>query len=174
MRQRPPVSHPSAFDGCFLAMSAAAPILRLKRVEIGSDNNNATTERLSWLPRRGSIGARGNDERNRALTWSIIPAGRISVQSFRQFHRLSVALLVAAALVVVVTAQTRQPFSRVAVMVTPDHPDWTYQPGEAGDVSHRRGARRPPGCRRDGQVRHRAGDAAAGDRRRRPSSARRR
>ena len=28
-------------------------------------------------------------------------------------------------------AQTRQPFSRIAVTVTPDHPDWTYQPGEA-------------------------------------------
>ncbi len=25
----------------------------------------------------------------------------------------------------------RQPFSRVAVTVTPDHADWTYQPGEA-------------------------------------------
>ena len=53
------------------------------------------------------------------------------MQSFRRFHRLSVALLVAAALVVVVTAQTRQPFSRVAVVVTPDHANWTYQPGEA-------------------------------------------
>jgi cephalosporin-C deacetylase-like acetyl esterase len=28
-------------------------------------------------------------------------------------------------------AQTRQPFSRVAVTVTPDRPGWTYQPGEA-------------------------------------------
>ena len=27
--------------------------------------------------------------------------------------------------------EPRQPFSRVAVTVTPDHPDWTYQPGEA-------------------------------------------
>ena len=27
-------------------------------------------------------------------------------------------------------AQTRQPFSRIAVTVTPDRPDWTYQPGE--------------------------------------------
>ena len=34
-------------------------------------------------------------------------------------------------LVAVPLAQTRQPFSRVAVTVTPDHPDWTYQPGEA-------------------------------------------
>ena len=55
----------------------------------------------------------------------------MSVQSFRLFHRLSAALLLAAALVAVAKAQTRQPFSRVAVMVTPDHPDWTYQPGEA-------------------------------------------
>jgi cephalosporin-C deacetylase-like acetyl esterase len=32
----------------------------------------------------------------------------------------------------VVQAQApRQPFSRVAVVVTPDRPDWTYQPGEA-------------------------------------------
>ena len=29
-----------------------------------------------------------------------------------------------------VNAQVRQPFSRVAVTVTPDHPNWTYQPGE--------------------------------------------
>ena len=27
-------------------------------------------------------------------------------------------------------AQARQPFSRIAVTVTPDRPDWTYQPGE--------------------------------------------
>jgi cephalosporin-C deacetylase-like acetyl esterase len=27
--------------------------------------------------------------------------------------------------------QVRQPFSRVAITVTPDRPDWTYQPGEA-------------------------------------------
>jgi cephalosporin-C deacetylase-like acetyl esterase len=27
-------------------------------------------------------------------------------------------------------AQTRQPFSRIAVTVTPDHATWTYQPGE--------------------------------------------
>ena len=55
----------------------------------------------------------------------------MSVQSFRQLHRLSVALLVAAALLAVAKAQTRQPFSRVAVVVTPDHANWTYQPGEA-------------------------------------------
>ena len=53
------------------------------------------------------------------------------VQSFRLFHRLSAALLLAAALVAVAKAQTRQPFSRVAVVVTPDHANWTYQPGEA-------------------------------------------
>ena len=38
---------------------------------------------------------------------------------------VAVAVTVAAPL-----AQTRQPFSRVAVMVTPDHPDWTYQPDQ--------------------------------------------
>src|SRR6476620_8021867 len=78
-------------------------------------------------------------DRRLEYRWSIIPRpgrdlvriGSMSVQSFRQLHRLSVALLVAAALLVVVTAQTRQPFSRVAVVVTPDHSNWTYQPGEA-------------------------------------------
>jgi cephalosporin-C deacetylase-like acetyl esterase len=55
----------------------------------------------------------------------------MSVQSFRLFHRLSAALLLAAALVAVAKAQTRQPFSRVAVVVTPDHANWAYQPGEA-------------------------------------------
>jgi cephalosporin-C deacetylase len=41
-------------------------------------------------------------------------------------------LLVVACLAVSARAQTvRQPFSRVAVVVTPDHADWTYQPGEA-------------------------------------------
>ena len=37
----------------------------------------------------------------------------------------AVAWLVAAPL-----AQTRQPFSRIAVTVTPDRADWTYQPGQ--------------------------------------------
>ena len=27
--------------------------------------------------------------------------------------------------------QIRQPFSRIAITVTPDRQDWTYQPGEA-------------------------------------------
>ena len=35
-----------------------------------------------------------------------------------------------ACFVAVPLAQTRQPFSRIAVTVTPDRPDWTYQPGE--------------------------------------------
>ena len=35
-----------------------------------------------------------------------------------------------ACLAAVPLAQTRQPFSRIAVTVTPDRPDWTYQPGE--------------------------------------------
>jgi len=55
----------------------------------------------------------------------------MSLQSFRLFHRLCAALLLAAALVAVAKAQTRQAFSRVAVVVTPDHANWTYQPGEA-------------------------------------------
>ncbi len=41
-------------------------------------------------------------------------------------------LLAAGCLTAVVRAQVpRVPFSRVAVVVTPDHPDWTYQPGQA-------------------------------------------
>ena len=39
---------------------------------------------------------------------------------------VAVSCLVAAPL----AQQIRQPFSRVAVTVTPDHQDWTYQPGE--------------------------------------------
>jgi len=43
-----------------------------------------------------------------------------------------ICLVVVASLVAVPFAQApRQPFSRIAVTVTPDHPDWTYQPGEA-------------------------------------------
>jgi cephalosporin-C deacetylase len=45
-------------------------------------------------------------------------------------RRLAAASLVVTALVAAPQAQTRQPFSRVAVVVTPDHTDWTYQPGE--------------------------------------------
>ena len=45
--------------------------------------------------------------------------------------RLLIACVVVSCLVAVPLAQTiRQPFSRVAVTVTPDHQDWTYQPGE--------------------------------------------
>ena len=44
---------------------------------------------------------------------------------------LSAGFLVLAWLVAMPMAQApRQPFSRVAVTVTPDRPDWTYQPGE--------------------------------------------
>lgn len=39
---------------------------------------------------------------------------------------VAVSCLVAAPL----AQQIRQPFSRIAVTVTPDHQDWTYQPGE--------------------------------------------
>jgi cephalosporin-C deacetylase-like acetyl esterase len=46
-------------------------------------------------------------------------------------RRLLSVLLAVGCLTAVPKAQTiRQPFSRVAVVVTPDHPDWTYQPGE--------------------------------------------
>ena len=45
--------------------------------------------------------------------------------------RLSAAFIAVAFLVAPPLAQVRQPFSRVAVTVTPDHPDWTYQPGQA-------------------------------------------
>jgi cephalosporin-C deacetylase-like acetyl esterase len=45
-------------------------------------------------------------------------------------YRLVAACLAVACLVSEPLAQTRQPFSRTAVTVTPDHPDWTYKPGE--------------------------------------------
>jgi cephalosporin-C deacetylase-like acetyl esterase len=38
--------------------------------------------------------------------------------------------VIAGALAVPVAQQLRQPFSRVAITVTPDRPNWTYQPGE--------------------------------------------
>ncbi len=45
--------------------------------------------------------------------------------------RLVAAWIVVACLVAAPLAQgPRQPFSRVAVTVTPDRPDWTYQPGD--------------------------------------------
>ena len=44
--------------------------------------------------------------------------------------RLFFAWIVVAGLLAAPSAQTRQPFTRVAVTVTPDHQDWTYQPGE--------------------------------------------
>ena len=49
-----------------------------------------------------------------------------------QSRRLAALSVLVACIAAAPRAQTlRQPFSRVAVTVTPDHPDWTYQPGEA-------------------------------------------
>jgi cephalosporin-C deacetylase len=45
-------------------------------------------------------------------------------------YRLSAACMALACLVAAPLAQTRQPFSRVTVTVTPDHSGWLYQPGE--------------------------------------------
>jgi hypothetical protein len=44
--------------------------------------------------------------------------------------RLFFAWIVVAGLLAAPSPQTRQPFTRVAVTVTPDHQDWTYQPEE--------------------------------------------
>ena len=44
--------------------------------------------------------------------------------------RLAAVCILTGCLLAVPLAQTRQPFSRVAVTVTPDRPDWTYQPGQ--------------------------------------------
>jgi len=50
----------------------------------------------------------------------------------RLLRSFLICLVVVASLVAVPFAQApRQPFSRIAVTVTPDHADWTYQPGEA-------------------------------------------
>ena len=38
--------------------------------------------------------------------------------------------VICGALAVLAAQQVRQPFSRVAIVVTPDRPSWTYQPGE--------------------------------------------
>jgi cephalosporin-C deacetylase-like acetyl esterase len=46
-------------------------------------------------------------------------------------HRFLSACVVVTCVVAAPLAQVRQPFSRVAVTVTPDHPDWTYKLGEA-------------------------------------------
>jgi cephalosporin-C deacetylase len=53
------------------------------------------------------------------------------VRSVTSSHRLVGLFLAVVCVSAVPLAQTRQPFSRVAVTVTPDHPDWTYKPGEA-------------------------------------------
>jgi len=52
------------------------------------------------------------------------------VRPFRFAYRLGAALLLLLSLGAALRAQTRQPFSRIAVVVTPDHPGWTYQLGE--------------------------------------------
>lgn len=44
-------------------------------------------------------------------------------------RRLVIAALASACFVAGLSAQLPQPFSRVLVTVTPDRPDWTYQPG---------------------------------------------
>lgn len=44
---------------------------------------------------------------------------------------LSICVVVAGVVAAPLAQAPRQPFSRVAVTVTPDRPDWTYQPGEA-------------------------------------------
>ena len=44
---------------------------------------------------------------------------------------LSVCVVVACVVAAPLAQGPRQPFSRVAVTVTPDHPDWAYKPGEA-------------------------------------------
>ena len=53
------------------------------------------------------------------------------MRALRPLHRVHVGLVVAAGLVAVPFAQgPRQPFSRVAVTVTPDRPGWTYDVGQ--------------------------------------------
>ena len=44
---------------------------------------------------------------------------------------LSICVVVACVVAAPLAQGPRQPFSRVAVTVTPDHPDWAYKPGEA-------------------------------------------
>jgi len=58
---------------------------------------------------------------------------RRQIMQSRQISRLSVgAVFILTALVSVPVAQApRQPFSRIAIIVSPDHPDWTYQLGES-------------------------------------------
>ena len=53
------------------------------------------------------------------------------MRPFRFAAGLYAAVLIVSALAAGLYGQARQPFSRVAVVVTPDHPDWIYQPGEA-------------------------------------------
>ena len=53
------------------------------------------------------------------------------MRPFRFAARVCAAVLIVSALAAGLHGQARQPFSRVAVVVTPDHPGWIYQPGEA-------------------------------------------
>ena len=53
------------------------------------------------------------------------------MRPFRFAAGLYAAVLIISALAAGLYAQARQPFSRVALVVTPDHQDWVYQPGEA-------------------------------------------
>lgn len=46
------------------------------------------------------------------------------------FRRVLVVLAVVTLVAVPLAQAPRQPFSRVAIRVTPDRPDWTYQPGQ--------------------------------------------
>ena len=58
--------------------------------------------------------------------------GEYLVPSYITLRRVLSMYAVLACVVAAPLAQgPRQPFSRVAVTVTPDHSDWTYQPGEA-------------------------------------------
>jgi cephalosporin-C deacetylase-like acetyl esterase len=59
---------------------------------------------------------------------SITEVERMS--ALRSPRRVSVGIVLAVGLVAIPLAQTRQPFSRIAVTVTPDRPDWTYDVGQ--------------------------------------------
>ena len=63
---------------------------------------------------------------------SIIGQEEYLVPSYITIRRvLSVCAVLACVVAGPLAQGPRQPFSRVAVTVTPDHADWTYQPGEA-------------------------------------------
>ena len=84
--------------------------------------------------------------------------------SFITLRRFLGTCAVLACVVAAPLAQApRQPFSRVARHRHAGSPGLDLSARRAGDVPHRRRARRPSGCRRHGEVRRRAGDAPAGD-----------